>query len=134
MDQVFDLPPAGAMIGRWSVDRYLNFLAVPALGAALAAHILVWLEVSASFIVAAEVLFFLIIGFRMAAHQGQRTEVLTAGAMIGMAVGFGASLAKFLLQPQLVTLINIISETLLTALIGSLLGVIALIARRLAIR
>lgn len=78
-------------------------------------------------VLAAEVLFFLALGWACSRRQADRTEAMTAGAVAGALLGGVGALGRFAVQPNSLNAVNCISETLLTAAAATLLVVSALI-------
>ena len=114
-----------AMIGKWSVDRYKGLTHWWVTGGAVIIILLVLLGERQEFVLLVETAVCLVIGWRVAKANGGKTESITAGALIGLGLGAAASVSRFILTPQLGWAINIVRETLLTALIAALVTVSA---------
>jgi hypothetical protein len=112
-----------AMIGKWSIDRYMDLIRWWVAGAAVIIIILVLLDERQEYVLLIEALACLISGWRVAQVGGGKTESITAGVLIGLGLGAAASVSRFILAPQLGWAINIVRETLLTALIAALVTV-----------
>lgn len=121
------LEPAHASIGRWTLDRYLIEFRWWMLGGAAVAIGLTILSVPRIGVVGAEILFFLLLGNYGVRVQAGRTEAMTAGAVGGAVIGGGSGLAHFIMLPTFYAALNIVSEVLITAAVGTLLTVSALL-------
>ena len=122
MDGLTGLTPSRASIGAWTVDRYVDLLRWPLVGGIVAIIlVLAWWSntVIVTGLTAALLVF---IGFRVGVRGGRRLESLAAGCIAGLILGFTSALKKFMATPELLWAINIISETLLAALVGALLS------------
>lgn len=120
MDTPSGLPPARAMIGRWSVDRYIQFVRWWVVGSGLVLLLMVLRQVDQAWVALVELAVCGLTGLRVKRHGGGRLEALMAGAFLGFGLGLIVSLGRFALRPGFVWLMNIIVETALTAVIAGL--------------
>lgn len=123
------LPPSQAYIGQWSVDRYTQLIRWKVIMAAMVAAALIVFHVPPAVTMLGEVLFFMWIGERVSQARGDRVEGLTAGAMAGLGVGVVVTIAKLAIHPSAILGLNIIVETVLTGVVGSLLAASATIIK-----
>ncbi|MBI5467026.1 MAG: hypothetical protein HY975_02315 [Candidatus Kerfeldbacteria bacterium] len=124
MSETPTFTPTRAMIGRWSVDRYVSTIRNWVIGAAVVIVVLVLDQKAQVVVVALEALFFLFIGALMRSRGGGRVEVLTAGAMSGLALGLVASVGRLIVYLSLYWVFNLIVETLLTGFLAALIAII----------
>ena len=131
MDQPQTLPATRAMIGRWSVDRYTTLIKWWLVaGLVVSVGLTIWGEGRWPVIIA-EIAITIIVGWLTATAGGGKTEGLAAGAMIGLPLGFGISLTKFIMTPTIYYGANMVVETMLTGFLGALLCVCAIITNNI---
>lgn len=128
MPEPNDLQPSQAMIGNWSLHRYLQLLRWPTVTAAILVLGLTVLRIPSTGVLGVTLLDLLVAGWLVYRQHGRRTEALTAGAIVGLALGAATSIASFILKPGALSAINVIGQTIMTAAVGSLLAAGALIA------
>lgn len=117
-------PRSRAMIGKWSVERYVELLRNWVIGIAVILVVLVLDQKPQGLVVLIEALFMLLVGWLVRRAQGGRVESLTAGAMSGLALGLVISISRFVVVPKLYWAVNIIVETLLTGFVATWLAVV----------
>lgn len=120
--------PTRAMIGKWSVERYIELIRKWVIGVAVVVAVLVLDQRPSGLVVGLEVVFMLFIGWLVRRRSGGRTEALTAGAMTGLALGLVASVSRFIIFPKLYWAMNVIVETLLTGFAAALLATAGAVA------
>lgn len=117
-------------VGRWSVDRYVGLIRPTIIIAGAGTVLLVLFRIDQVAVTLIEVGACLWIGLMVSRRGGHRVEALTAGAMTGLALGFMTGLSRFALEPTGYWLINILFETIVFGLVGAILSLGALTARR----
>lgn len=125
MNEMSTLPPTRAMIGKWSVDRYVGLLRRWLLVSAvivLAMSVMGWAR---TWTIIVELVVTILIGAFVARRGGGKFETLIAGAMTGLTLGLAASLGRYIHHPVLSTGLNIIVETMLTAVLATCIAVSA---------
>lgn len=120
---VSELPPERVAIGKWSIDQYVRVVRWWAVAWGLMAAWMVIMSKPQAWIFGLEAAAFLSLGYSVQRRGGGRVEALVAGSMSGLLIGFLVSSSRFLLQLKTIWAINIVSETLLTALLGAVLTV-----------
>lgn len=121
MAELPSLVPNRAMIGRWNVDQYIDRLRWPTIAGAAVTLLMSLLQWPTISVVIVEVLALTWTGWIVSQHSGRRVEGLTAGALVGLALGLAFSLGLFLAQPNVVTLISAVWQTAVTGFVGSLI-------------
>lgn len=124
-------PSDRAMIGKWSVDRYLTLIRPWALIAGLVVIAGALTSQPRELVMLWEVLVIGGFGWLVAKHDGGKVEALTTGAMVGAVLGIAASVGGYVHVPSLSTGLNIIVETILTTAVAPFLAVSVLIATKL---
>lgn len=119
------LPPTRAMIGKWSVDRYVTLLRRWAIVTALLVALLTLTSQSRAITVGIEILAVVLIGWMVTRRDGGKTESVTAGAFFGIMLGLASSMSRFVLQPTIASASMIIVETILSAVVATLIAVSA---------
>lgn len=123
--------PSRAMIGRWTIHQYLYFSRWWVVGGvAIVLVTMVWHLIPGSPLLWNAGLFFLL-GVLVNRQRGSKAESLTAGAAVGLAVGFVSAVAGLVLDFSVVAIINIIAETLMTGLIASLIATVGMLLAQL---
>ncbi len=122
------LPPTRAMIGKWSVDRYVELIRKWVIGVVVVLAVLVLDQRPQGLVIGLEAVFVLFVGWLVRRQNGGRVEALTAGAMTGLALGLVASVSRLILFPKLYWVVNIIVETLLTGFAAALLAAAGAVA------
>ncbi len=123
MDEHQTRPPTRAMIGKWSVDRYVSLIRRWTIGAAGAVMLLVLARPTRWLVVGLELLIVIGIGWLVARRDGGKVESLTAGAFVGVALGLATAVGRFILTPTLTNGLAIIIETVFTMIIAALVAV-----------
>jgi hypothetical protein len=122
MSDVRSLPPTKAMIGKWSVDRYVSLIRRWSFIAALIILVLVLSQQTRWLVVAAEIFFICLIGWFVRRREGGKIEGLAAGAFIGVTLGLVASIGRYAVNPTLANGILILIETILTTALSAVLA------------
>ncbi len=117
--------PSRAMIGGWNTDQYIHVLRLPIIVVTVVILAAVLTGLSQTLVIILEALSAVWMGWLVQRSHGRRVESLTAGALSGLGMGLAASLARFMLAPSAGTIFGGVSETLLTAIVISLLTVSA---------
>ncbi len=115
------LPPTKAMIGKWSVDRYVSLIRRWTFIAACIVLGLVLSHQARSIVMAMEIITVCWIGWIVFRREGAKIEGLTAGAYVGVSLGFTASVSRYIVTPTLANGILIIIETILTTVLAAIL-------------
>ncbi|MEK7538114.1 MAG: hypothetical protein AAB619_04055 [Patescibacteria group bacterium] len=117
------LPPTRAMIGKWSVDRYVGLIRRWMIGAMLLVALLVLAQQRRELIVAVEALAVIGLAWLVARRDGGKVESLTTGVFAGIGLGLAASVSKYILNPTITNGLLIIVETVLTTVLAALAAV-----------
>ena len=130
------LPLSGnrVSIGRWTVARYValtRWLVI--LTCAMAAAGL-YVAVNPMIVLGIELAGFAGLGWLVAARGGGRTEAIAAGMIAGVGIGLMVSIVRLLLHREFAWLVNIVSETMLTAVFDGLLTIVFALIKQLLFR
>lgn len=119
------LPPTKAMIGKWSVDRYVSLIRRWSyIGAAIV--LIAVLGRQARFVVVIiDLIFISWVGWLIQRRDGGKIEALAGGSFIGIVLGLTASMARFVMHPTLGTGLLVIIESLATTVAAALICVCA---------
>ena len=121
MTSLPDLPPSGAMIGRWSVDRYSDVLRWKFLGGAIGLLVITLLRFASPLIFLGQLVLFIVVAWELSRRNVGRIETLTAGAISGVVAAIAIGLGFFIINPTFATVLNIFPRIVFTALAGALL-------------
>ena len=116
------LPPTKAMIGKWSVDRYVSLIRRWSFIAAAVVLIFVLGRQARMLIVFFEILMVGWIGWLVYRRDGGKIEGLAAGSFIGVTLGITASVGRYAVNPTLANGILIIIETVVTTMLAALIA------------
>jgi hypothetical protein len=122
MSDVGSLPPTKAMIGKWSVDRYVSLIRRWSFIAALIILVLVLGRQARWVVVTVEIIIVCFIGWIVQRRDGGKIEGLAAGAFVGVTLGLVASIGRYAVNPTLANGILIIIETVLTTVLAAILA------------
>lgn len=125
MSELTTLPPTRAMIGKWSVDRYVELIRRWTLVGSVLVMFGGLIGLVRTWTIPVEVLLAIFIGVRVARRGGGKTESLMAGAFVGISLGLASSLGRFLHHPTLASGLMIIIETAVTVALALLVTVSA---------
>jgi len=127
----YRLPSARATVGNWTIDRYQRLLA-PQLIVSPVLFLFALFRWPNWLIIISEVAWFIFVGYRIGRRRGGRVETLVAGAVGGLFAGVATALGRWLADPSARWGVNVVTETLVTALIGALLATAAFVLVRRA--
>lgn len=125
---------APAMIGRWTTDQYLRLnrwwfvIGVAVIIATSPLGILPGSSLSWNALV------FFLVGVMVARQHGGKTESLTSGALVGLALGFSSAVITIFFHPSAVAVVNIVAETLVTGLVAALIATCATLISQILLR
>lgn len=122
MQDARSLPPTKAMIGKWSVDRYVSLIRRWSIISALIILVLVLGHQPRTVVVPVEVIMICSIGWLVYRRDGGKIESLAAGSFIGVVLGMTAAVGRYAVNPTLANGILIIIETVLTTVLAALLA------------
>lgn len=125
MSDTQSLPPTKAMIGKWSVDRYVALIRRWAIGSALLTALVTLAALNRALVVMLEILTVVIIGWIVARRGGGKVESLTSGAFVGIILGLASSVSRFILHPTVTSASMIVVETVLSTIIATLVAMSA---------
>lgn len=131
MSDVRSLPPTKAMIGKWSVDRYVSLIRRWSFIAALIILILVLSHQARSVVIVVEIIIVGWIGWLVQKREGGKIEGLAAGSFIGVVIGLVASIGRYTVNPTLANGVLIVIETVLTTVLAAMLATAAVIILKL---
>ncbi len=123
MSEQSTLPPTKAMIGKWSVDRYIALIRRWVIGSAILIILLVLTSQPRLFVTIVEVLIIIGVSWLVVQQGGGKVESLAAGAFVGVAFGIASSVSHVILVPTLANSLGIIIETLITTVVSMVLSV-----------
>ena len=116
------LPPTKAMIGKWSVDRYVSLIRRWSIIAALIILVLVFGRQPRSVVLVGEIAIVGWIAWLIYRRDGGKIESLAAGSFIGVVLGLTASIGRYAVNPTLANGVLIIIETVLTTVLAAVLA------------
>ena len=122
------------MIGRWSVARYVTLWRWPVILDAAVVVALLYVNVSQPTVAGVELLLFIILWWLVARRNGGRVESVATGLMAGAGLGLIVAIARLLIDRALIYVLNVVAETMLTALIGGLITVMIVTVKKLFIK
>lgn len=125
MSEMSTLPPTRAMIGKWSVDRYVGLLRRWILLSAAPILLLSLYGMSRTWTILIEAGIVGYIGSLVTQRGGGKTESITAGAFVGVALGLVDSFGRYIHHPTVATGLTIIIETVVTAILATIVAVSA---------
>lgn len=132
MPDVGSMPPTQAMIGKWSVDRYMGLIRRWVLGAGLLVLLLMLGRQSRVLAGGLEIITLIGTGWLVVRRDGGKIEGLAAGTFTGSTLGLAVAIGRWLAGPTLTNGLLIIAEPVITAILGALLCVSAILLFRLA--
>lgn len=124
-------PSARAAVGRWSVDRYVRLIRPPVVIIGVFVVILVLFRVHQVAVTVIQASACVWVGLMVHRRGGQRIEAITAGAMIGLALGSMTGFSRFILEPSGYWFVNILFETIIFGLVGAILALGTVAARHI---
>lgn len=113
------------MIGKWSVDRYLQLIRRWVILSGTAVLFLGLIGWSRTVPITLEAITLILIGWMVVRGGGGKLEAVTAGVVAGAMLGFASSIGRFVHHPTIGSGLNLIIETFLTAFLATLLTVSA---------
>lgn len=116
-------PQARAMIGKWSVERYIGLVRRWTLIAGAVVMLGVLTGQPRELVLLCEFIAVAAVGWLVAKRGGGKVESLSAGAMMGAALGLVASVSRYIHGPTLGTAMNVIIETILTTVVAPFITV-----------
>lgn len=134
MNELSTLPPTRAMIGKWSVDRYVGLIRRWTLTAAILVMFGGLVGLVRTWTITFELLLVAALGVRVARQGGGKTESIMVGVFVGLTLGLASSLGRFLRHPNLANGVMIIIETAITAVLSLLISVSAALITTLLIQ
>ena len=134
LEPIMPIGSAQVTIGRWAIDRYVRLTRWPVLATAAIVAALLYVGQPSSITWGVELILFVWLGWLVASRDGNRLESLTTGIIAGVGLGLMVSIIRLLLNRELTYVINVVAETMLTAIIGGLVTTSVTIIRKIFFR
>ena len=109
------------MIGGWTIERYQRLLS-PQLIVSPALFLAALFRIPNAILIITEIVWFGVVGYLIGTRRGGRLEAIVAGSIGGLLAGIAVALGRWLATPTARWGVNVISETLVTAIIGALIA------------
>lgn len=119
------LPPTRAMIGKWTVDRYVGLLRRWVLLAAIPILFITIFGWTRTWSTLIDIVVVVSTASLIVRRGGGKTETITAGVFVGVILGLVASIGRYIHHPTVTTGPNIIIETILTTVLAMIVAISA---------
>ncbi len=129
-----DLHADRAMIGGWSVDRYVRLLQWPVGLSMLGLGFLAWQPQPTALILGLTAGLVLALAWRAFQRGAKLIECLTVGMLTGIGIGFAVGLGALIAQPQWTLVASLVAGTLWTGIAAGLISLSAGLLFRVFIR
>lgn len=118
-------------IGRWTIERYVAITRwlVVVTAAVVAAGL--YVQLGTMVVLGVELVGFAALSWLVVNRGGGRTEAIAAGVIAGVGTGLIVSVIRLVLNRELVYVVNIVAETMLTAIFGGMVTTIFLLVRKI---